>query len=282
MRGSLTSAHYLTKKIMSKNFLKILLLAIAVSVLNSTYAQQPTYNNMDALLGFRVTSGTGATLDGIIDLGPVSQFNHTFTLSLGNIGTFMSTNWGSDWFTRLDTTGTLAAGSTAIQWAVVAGDFTGGTDNLWSTRNPSVQSTPWPRNFSQGDGSSSIDAVGTTFHLGTIATGTTSAIVQSASTSNSWASYEPAPPNGANYAGSFKTWNPTNEGNTNTVMPFDSIPTATAAGQLGTTLGTFTWNSNGTVTFTVIPEPSTYSMMGLGGLGLMGLMILRRRRTARA
>ena len=35
-----------------------------------------TYNNMDALLGFRVTSGTGATLDGIIDLGSVTQFNH--------------------------------------------------------------------------------------------------------------------------------------------------------------------------------------------------------------
>jgi hypothetical protein len=150
---------------------------------------------------------------------------------------------------------------------------------LWSTRNPAIRATAWPRNFDQSAGSGSIDAVGTTYSGNTIAAGTTSAITQSASAANSWASYQPG---GANYAGSFQTWNPTNEGSTNTVLAFDSIPTATAQSQLGTTLGTFSWASNGLVTFTVVPEPSTYSMMGLGALALVGLMILRRRRAARA
>jgi hypothetical protein len=268
------------KKLMKKQLLKLGLAAGLAIMASSVQATQPTYTNMDALLGFRVTSGTGATLDGIIDLGPVSQFNHTFTLSLGNIGAYMSANWGSDWFTRLDTTGTLQPGATAVQWAVVAGDIN--TDNLWSTRDPSVQSTPWQRQFSQGAGSSAIDGVGSRYHTETIAAGTNNAVAQSASAANSWASFQPAPPNGANYAGSFQMWNPTNEGSTSTVLPFDFIPTATADNQLGTTLGRFSWAADGTVTFTAVPEPSTYSMLALGGMSLGGLMILRRRRAARA
>jgi len=234
-----------------------------------------SYNNMDALFGIRVTSGQGATFDAIIDLGSVSQFNHTFTLSLGDIGGFMSSNFGSDWYTRIDP----GTGKTSVQWAVVAGDFAGGTDNLWSTRNPAIRATPWGRNFSQGDGSSSIDATGSAYSGNTIASGTTSAVLQSASAPNSWASYQPG---GANYAGSFKTWNPTDEGSTNTTLAFDAVPTATGQGQVGTTLGTFTWNQDGTITFTVVPEPSTYQLMALGAIGLIGLTILHRRRALRA
>jgi hypothetical protein len=238
-----------------------------------------TYNNLDALLGFRVTSGTGATLDGIIDLGAVTQFDHTFTLSLGSIGSFMTTNFGSDWYTRIDP----ATGKTSIQWAVVAGDFQGGTDQLWTTRNPAIRSTPWPRAFDaqQSNTAGLIDQVGSNYSGGTIAAGTTSAITQSASGTSSWAAFEPAPPNGGGSGGiSFQTWNPTNEGSTNTVLAFDSIPDATAQNQVGTQLGSFSWAADGTVIFSAVPEPSTYAMFALGGMLLSGLMVLRRRRTA--
>jgi hypothetical protein len=247
---------------------------------NNTIQSVSVYNNMDALLGFRVTSGTGATLDGMIDLGPVSQFNHTFTLSLGDIGGFMTTNFGSDWYTRIDP----ATGKTSVQWAVVAGDFVN-TDQLWTTRNPAIRATPWPRGFDaqQSNAAGLIDQAGTNYAGGTVAAGTTSAITQSASGGSSWAAFEPAPPNGSSSGGiSFQTWNPTNEGSTSTVLAFDSLPDATAQNQLGTTLGTFSWASDGTVTFTVVPEPETYRLMALGGIGLIGLTILRRRRAARA
>jgi hypothetical protein len=265
---------------MNKILLKILPLAAAGLVASSVYATTSVYNDMDALMGFRVTSGTGATLDGIIDLGPVSQFNHTFTLALGDIGSFMSTNFGSDWYTRID----ASTGKTSVQWAVVAGDFTG-NDSLWSTRNTAVRATPWPRGFdsAQSIPAGDIDQVGSNYGGNTIAGGTTSAITQSSSGGSSWAAFQPAPPNGAGSNGiSFQYFNPTNEGSPNTVLAFDFLPDATAQNQLGTTLGFFSWAADGTVTFTAVPEPSTYRMFALGVIALCGLTILRRRRGAKA
>src|SRR5262249_23768475 len=134
---------------MTKNILKILGLAIAGSVFGSICASAailsgmdsttlldsnpfsgspilgPTpsgsYSDLDAFLGFRVLAGTGSGFEGMIDLGAVSQFtaNTSFTLSLGSVGSFMTTNFGSDWFTR-STSGQV--GKTDIQWGVVATD----------------------------------------------------------------------------------------------------------------------------------------------------------------
>lgn len=259
-----------------------MLLAAAGTALGtmSASAATPTYNDQDALLGFRVLGGTGGGFEGIINLGSVSQFTmtSTFTLSLGDIGGFMTNNFGADWYTRL--TGT----KTSIQWAVVATDNqTGLTNDMWSTRNPAVRSTPWQI----GDtsyASNGVYSVGQQYSnsSNSIAAGTTSAVKQSSTASNSWTSYQPGGPNSQTI--SFGYFNPTNEGNTSTVLAFDYVPFGSSGS--GTTLGTFTWNSNGTVLWTgaavAVPEPSTYGMMGLGALTLFGLMVLRRRRALRA
>src|SRR5262249_45618149 len=48
-------------------------------------------------------------------------------------------------------------------------------------------------------------------------------------------------------------------------------------------LGTFELFGDGTLEFiSVIPDPSTYRMLALGGTVLCGLMILRRRRSVRS
>ncbi len=240
-----------------------------------------TYSDLDAILGFRVLAGTGSGFEGIFDLGAVSQFtpSTSFTLSLGSIGSFMTTNFGSDWYTR-STSGQV--GKTDIQWGVVATDnSTSFSSDLWSSRNPAVRSTPWNSAADQSGPSNDIAAVGSVFNAGgAVAAGTTSAKKLSSSNANSWTNYQPG---GGHGSISFEYFNPTNEGNTSTVLAFDQILAGST--NPGTKLGTFTWNSDGTVAWNgaaLVPEPSTYAMMGLGGLGLVGLTILRRRRAARA
>src|SRR5262249_52543954 len=208
VRTELNQGKKLKMKIKNLVIRSVISLFSAALLAVSAHAQTSNYNDMDALFGFRVLSGTGATLDVVIDLGPVSQFNHTFSISLGSgFTTFMSTNFGADWFTRLDITNNQF---TAIQWAVVASDFsTGFTDNLWSTRNPAIRSTPWPRDFTQGQGSNAVTAVGGQYSGNPIASGTNAAVLQLTTDPNSWRSYQPG---GINSQGiSFQTWNPTNE-----------------------------------------------------------------------
>jgi hypothetical protein len=242
-------------------------------------AASPTYSDLDAILGFRVLgSGAGAGFEGMIDLGQVSQFTttSTFTLNLGDIGGFMTSNFGSDWYTR-STSGQV--GKTDIQWAVVATDSLAA--DLWSTRNPAVRSTPWTTAFDQTQPSNDIGAVGGYFNTGgALAAGTLSAKKLASSNANSWTNYQPG---GTHGSISFQFFNPTDEGNTSTVLAFDSVP----QGGTSSALGTFTWNADGTVLWTgsevvAVPEPSTYRMMGLGALTLFGLMVLRRRRALRA
>src|SRR5262245_1351332 len=210
---------------MTKNILKILGLAIAGSVFSSICASaailsemdstnfQPaaldptafsgasilgpspsnTYSDMDAILGFRVLgTGAGAGSEGMIDLGSVTQFTSTstFTLSLGAIGTFMTTNFGSDWYTRSTST---QVGKTDIQWGVVATDsITNFTSDLWASRSPAVRGTPWNSAANQDIGSNSVAAVGGYFNTGgVIASGGVSAKRLSSSPGNSWTSNNP-------------------------------------------------------------------------------------------
>jgi hypothetical protein len=252
---------------------------------NTIMAASPTYSDLDAILGFRVLAGTGSGFEGMIDLGPVSQFTttSTFTLSLGDIGGFMTSNFGADWYTR-STSGQV--GKTDIQWAVVATDSTTNfTNDLWSTRNPAIRSTPWNTSFDQSQPSNDISAAGSYFNTGgALAAGTLSAKKLSSSNANSWTNYQPG---GTHGSISFQYFNPTDEGNTSTVLAFDSVPQATTSVGVGTTLGTFTWNADATLLWTgsavtAVPEPSTYGMMGLGALTLFGLAFLRRRRALRA
>jgi hypothetical protein len=56
-------------------------------------------------------------------------------------------------------------------------------------------------------------------------------------------------------------------------------PQATVAGGPSVLIGQFSLNQNGTFTYTPVPEPSSVGLMGVGFLSLIGMVVLRRRRS---
>jgi hypothetical protein len=68
--------------------------------------------------------------------------------------------------------------------------------------------------------------------------------------------------------------------NNNSIADFYRLdPQATVAGGPAVLIGQFSLNQNGTFTYTPIPEPSPIGLMGVGFLSLIGMVVLRRRRS---
>ena len=229
----------------------------ALSIPGRTFAQTPvTYHDGDLFLGFRATGGTGATQDYLVNIGQPAQFvnappGSSFLVNTGNLSSDLAVVFGSDWYTRIDSD----TGRNAVLWSIVGGRLvTGGGDtaNVLYATNPDP--TPWPRrsNASQAGTTSLTDGLGTTYDGNLSTANNSKAIVQSASSSNSYASFQPG---GVNSAGiSFQTWNPTIEGIPNATLTFCRIVPGSGN---STILGTFTLSSTGGITFTAAGSAPT-------------------------
>ena len=264
-----------------------------ISLAVSSYGQVTiSMSDGDMLLGFRTANAPGNTLNLEVDLGSFSQF------------TLMN---GSSFFlpqlSVLDLQGTYGAGTawqrSDLFWSIGASSFNpvpGLPDQSFfetsvSNGNPSTIFRRQIAGLQQGVAQNMDGAI--------------SGLNGSTSTTNSnFAALIPITGNSYDFniqtSGGFtRPWgagsaslmtfanveNTTNIGGTGLGFVssdlYELLPTTSGTAN-AVKLGTFELFSNGTLEFfSVIPEPSTYRMLALGGTLLCGLMILRRRRFVR-
>lgn len=270
---------------MTKNFLKTAVLAVAgLTIMASAGKAQVTYTNTsnDFLLGFRQVGSTNSIL---LDIGTVANFNTLQVFSLGNLGSLLSSTFGPGWATDGNVFVSLAATnglSNASTNYVTSPETVGGTEaTKWAHLTNTNNNILTGKIVNMGNAYNAYSAQQTPGNP---------AVVEPSTDPNAYLKFMPGGTNDAGHASGGVAWgffNPTTEGNFangTAGMTLDLIQlTATTS----TDLGDFTLSANGnTLTFTPdiaeVPEPSTYSMIALGGIGLCGLTILRGRRAGRA
>lgn len=254
---------------MKKN--KILLGVMAAAALCGVDAMaQATYHNGDMLAGFRVS---GNNTEVIVDLGSISlyqvPFQSPFTPNSG-VASALTSTFG---------------GVSGVYWSVFGYNDTTKTPHdtsvtqqdpytLWTTlarNNPAVQ-TDNPGVLASSDSqfpvTLDIKQIGNTIAGGTAFS---AGIVQVATSANGL-SYEMSLFNGGSNEGDFQgDWGLGIEhlgAGVSDLYQFDPDPQTSY-------LGNFALSSDGDLTFTPVPEPSTWVMLGTG---LMTLIAIRRSR----
>lgn len=215
------------------------------------------YNDGDLFLGFRATDRTN---DYLVNIGQPTPFvtaapGSSFQVVTGNLSTDLIATFGADWYTRVDP----GTAEKAVHWAIVGGRqiaASGDAPNTLYSTNPDGASWPSRSDTAQGFTSSLIAAMGNTFAGNNPSPNNAMGLVQSAASSNSYASFQPGGPNSNGI--SFQAWNPWNEHEPAGTLFFDRI----AAGACGTTLGSLTLSSGGVLNFSALSIPTPISIAG--------------------
>ncbi len=299
-----------------KKLLITALLGLASVALISMDAEAATPAIGDLIVGFRVTdnSGAGATQNLEVDLGNMSTFTSlapgaTLTLNATTPGSAglsvldLSSIYGANWSTRTD-----------LVWGAIAATGRTGTSGVsgfplsevWATSAELPSGTPGQAYISKGR--TSQNAASAAYeNLVVQNPGDPAGLFQSgigtANSSNS--ANENAPTPGSWTSSEFNTV-PNTEFNFFNGTPMDAFtyggdgvnlastpttsiddfyqlnPQATSTGTAaGILRGKFSLSQAGVFTYpaTPVPEPSSIGLMGVGFLSLVGMVVLRRRRS---
>lgn len=248
----------------------ILLSALAVFTLGEVAVQAQTYNYQagDLLAAFRKS---GSSYDLIVDLGSASSFQSGSSLSL-DLSSELTSVFGS-------------ASTSGIYWSVFG--YVNTTGSSLGAQNTLFVTDPRSDLSTQNDPNSSMTSSGqgqVVSKMVAIANGATSGsavilanqIVEvpvGLNVGGNPVSYTV----GVGSLGDFNgTWAPSVENTTTgSTTASDLFQQTPGAANNGTYLGVFTLNAAGTLAFNVVPEPSTWAMMGSG---VVALLALRRRK----
>ena len=245
------------------------LLAIAGLVLGAPPARAVlTVNDGDVLLGFRETASPQNAF--VINLGQYTQFTNAApgaTLTFGSLSTYgadLTATFGAGWSSRSD-----------LYWGVI-GNYSGAGVSIYASKARTVDaSTPavpvWSLSASQRTNTqAAVNTVKNNF----INTGVTT---ESSNTAN--AGFQTGTTAGKYYAAvnpatDFTTLSGGIEGSFSGTKVLDLF---TLSSSPNLRLGALTINdTSGAVTFSAVPEPSTYMLFALSGVVFM--TFVRRRR----
>ena len=271
-----------------KKLLTTTLLALASVALIATSAEAAvTAAFPDVILGFAASGGSGAATNLEVDLGNVSQFYDAApgsTITLTQLSPLdLAQIYGSTWFSRSDLTYGLFATDGNLAGTA---DGHAAKDTNWLSNpelTPGTVGTPLQRVSSQFN-ALAITVMGSVVQF----------LNTSPSTANSTQSsaYPNAPGNGS-YTGEetfggvpgtyWRTYhispdNAVNNIATNGAAISDFYELDPGTGP-ATLLGEFELFQNGTLKFVAVPEPSSIGLLGVGFLSLIGMVVLRRRRS---
>lgn len=256
---------------------KILTAALAAAALSgSTAMAQLNYNNGNLLAGFYTA---GATNEVIVNLGSISTYQIQYNTTSFNLGAVLSSTFGStaagiNW-TIFGVNDTTVSHDTSVTQA--------NANTLWASLawlNPTTQSAaPHVSGNSTSQGNVLTD-VNSIVNAADPAQNPANTVNNFASgvavvrTSNQGVQYWMY--NGGNFSGNFGGdfgWNTVNTGVGNSEL-YQSDP-GVHLRDYSTALGAFSLDANGILSYSAVPEPSTWAMLGSGALTLFAL---RRRK----
>jgi hypothetical protein len=248
------------------NIIKGALLAAAGLAVTATAQAQYTYNSDHLLLGFTKPGSTG---DLVIDLGSASSINAgvwgaaATDLNLnGNTGYGSASAFQSQLNSLYGTMNTL-------NWGVVGGHYNNAANTAIFSTVPTGAAAP-PKGAAWGPATSAIDTAG-----GAITAGNQVVVDHTQGYGNSWSEMVSPGTLTANFASEYNDPSSSTPSTFATGVNYQSedlykvVPNSTPQYE-----GTFTLGSDGSLSFTPVPEPSTCSL--LAGFGVLA-MIMRNR-----
>jgi hypothetical protein len=251
----------------------------------------------DVILGFIATSGTGSASNLEVDLGSISQFTSALpgsTLTLTHLSpTDIQQIYGDGttnnaaWNTRLDLTfGAIATTGRSA---------TGGTDAIWATLPELTPGTVWPHPYTflttgqNALGISDIEPVANFMNSQQSTANSDFSLQADATLNGSWTKQDHFLDDNIH---SFRIFSPVVDNAVGNVVPATPTSLAYAVSDFyeisptvhSLDIGKFELFSDGTLKFvaTPVPEPSSIGLMGVGFLSLIGMVVLRRRRSVLA